>query len=70
MKLKTEKLDDLLTLEEQNQMLEDLMLMEALIIGHQEYLRKIGKLNEGKKFVKEFVDNLSNDDFKKHMEKH
>ena len=67
MKLEAEKMTELLTLEEQNQMLEDLMLVEALVIAHQEYLKTIGKFNEGKKFVQKFMNDLSNEDLRESM---
>lgn len=70
MKIQAEKMSELLTLEEQNQMLENLMLMEALVIAHQEYLKAIGKLDEGKRFVRKFMNDLTNDDFKKELRKY
>ena len=69
MNLKAEKMDELLTLGEQNQLLEDLLSMEALVVGHQEYLKSIGKLEEGKMFVRKFMSNLQNDDLLKYFKK-
>ena len=68
MKLKCEKLDESLTLEEQNQLLEDLMFMEALIVANQEYLKSIGKFDESKTFIIKFLNNLTNKELKEKFE--
>ena len=59
--IKTEKItkDNPLTIEEQNQLLDDTMMLSAVIVGHQKYLESIGKLNEGTMFVKKFLDELT-----------
>ncbi|MBO7713192.1 MAG: hypothetical protein J6S85_06450 [Methanobrevibacter sp.] len=67
MNLKCEKLEESLTLEEQNQLLEDLMFMEALVIANQEYLKSIGKFDESKKFIMKFLNNLTSEELKERL---
>lgn len=60
MKLKTERL----TNKEETELLNDLMMCEVLVMGFQEYLKSIGKFDEGQQFVREFMATFSNKDFK------
>lgn len=71
MKLKTEKItkDDQLTVKEQNQMLEDLFMMEAIVVAFQNYVRSIGKEKESKRYIQKFVNELTNETFMNEMKK-
>lgn len=58
-----EKFDDLLTLEEQNKLLDDLMHVEVICMGFEEYLKSINKFDEAIVFVRKFVEELDCDKF-------
>ena len=52
------KKTDSLTEKEQEQLLNDLFMMEAVVVGYRAYCKKIGKEKESKDFVREFMDGI------------
>ena len=69
-KIEVEKLteENPLTIEEQQKLLEDLLMLEALLIGYEKYCKKIGKFKEAMVFLTDFMKDLNNDDIRKHFE--
>ena len=53
------KKTDSLTEKEQEQLLNDLFMMEAVVVGYREYCKKIGKEKESIDFVRKFMDGIS-----------
>ncbi|MBQ6447114.1 MAG: hypothetical protein IJJ10_06580 [Bacillus sp. (in: Bacteria)] len=49
------KLKRKMTTKEINQLIDDFVMMEAVVIGQQKYLESIGKLEEAKKYVRSFM---------------
>lgn len=49
---------DRLTKKEEDQMLDDLSSMIAVVIAQQEYLKSIGKFEESKVFVQKYLADL------------
>lgn len=47
-----------LTLKEQDQLINDLLMFEAVVIAQQQYLMSIGKFEEAKKYVKDYLKDL------------
>lgn len=60
---------DRLTRKEENQLLDDLSMMTAVVVAQQQYLASIGKLEEAKKYVQKFIADLQNKDLVKELEK-
>jgi len=60
---------DRLTRKEEDQLIDDLSMMTAVVIAQQQYLASIGKLEESKKYVQKFIADLQNKDLKKELEK-
>lgn len=57
----SEELDDLL--------LKDCTNMIAVILGYVEYVKSIGKENEAKLFVQNFIKELQQESIEKHLKK-
>lgn len=47
-----------LTLQEQKELIDDLVLFQAVILAYTEYCKSIGKEKESKKFVQQFLDDV------------
>lgn len=65
MKIFAEKLIKGMTLNEQNKVLQDLLLCEALIVAYESYLDHIGKKEDSQEYIHNFMENLTNEDLKK-----
>ena len=66
MKIAVEKIteDNHLTLEEQQLLLDDLMMVEAIVFAYENYCRSIGKFKEAVTFIKKFLEKLQNENIK------
>lgn len=60
---------DRLTKKEEDQLLDDLSMMTAVVVAQQQYLASIGKLEESKKYVQKFIADLQNKDLIKEIKK-
>lgn len=59
----------LLTEKEQEDLINDLTMLEAVLIAQQQYLLSIGKLEECKKFVQKFLKDLQENNKEKEQTK-
>lgn len=69
MKLFAEKLIKGMTLKEQNALLENLLYCEALIVAYESYLEHIGKKEDSKEYIHNFLENITNEEMKKALKK-
>lgn len=53
---RSKKASKSLTIKEQEQLLQDLTNMIAMVLAQQEYLKSIGKFEESKEFVKDYLE--------------
>ena len=60
---------DNLTPEEQEELLQDLLMLEVALLGYERYVSSIGKKDDAKKFVKDFMEKFNKDDFDKELAK-
>lgn len=64
MKIIVEKItkEDPLTLEEQQKLLDDLVIVEALVVGFENYCKSIGKFKEAREYVNKFMEEVTKAD--------
>ena len=64
MKITVEKItkEEPLTLEEQQKLLDNLVIAEALIVGFENYCKSIGKSKEAREYVGKFMEEVTKAD--------
>ena len=61
--------DNPLTLEEQQKLLDDLFLIEALVVGYENYCKSIGKFRDAVTYIEKFMAEITNKGMFEHFEK-